>query len=198
MKDIIFDIGNVLLSFKPLEFLEGIFGPGDITAGLNEAIFLSPEWPKLDAGLITQEEAASLFCSRRPQLGDSIALVMDRWFEMLTPLEDSVKLLYSLSEKGHRLFYLSNYHKKAVGYILGRYGFFSLFENGIFSCDEHCIKPQPEIYERFLKKTGLAPENCVFIDDTPQNVDAASQFGMAGILFEGAEKLKGDILLLSK
>ena len=61
--------------------------------------------------------------------------------------------------------------------------FIPLTDGGVFSCFEKITKPDPEIYLRLCKRYSLKPEECVFIDDTQKNVDAAQKLGMKGIHF---------------
>lgn len=56
-KNIIFDLGNVLLTFDPEEYLNKLIDNKNIIPILYNAIFKSDEWPMLDRGTITQEEA---------------------------------------------------------------------------------------------------------------------------------------------
>jgi HAD superfamily hydrolase (TIGR01509 family) len=51
------------------------------------------------------------------------------------------------------------------------------------------MKPAEEYYEKIIEKFGLDPTRCVFIDDLPENVEAAVQAGMWGIIFTGREQL---------
>ena len=48
-------------------------------------------------------------------------------------------------------------------------------------------------YEHILNKYGLEPEECVFIDDRPENVEGAKLVGMSGIRFETFEQANGEL-----
>ena len=52
------------------------------------------------------------------------------------------------------------------------------------------LKPGTMIYRRLLSKYALQAEECIFIDDRQENVEAAKQLGMAGIVFEDAKQLE--------
>lgn len=55
------------------------------------------------------------------------------------------------------------------------------------------IKPSPEIYQLLCSKYNLKPEECVFIDDTEKNVEAAVREGMKGIVFHSLEQTKKEL-----
>ena len=58
IKNIVFDLGRVLISFEPEQLLQHLLGPSDRQA-LLRIVFQSPEWFMLDRGVITQEQGAA-------------------------------------------------------------------------------------------------------------------------------------------
>jgi len=190
----IFDIGNVLIDFKPRIFLKKLFAEqttsNEISEKMLEIIFSSQEWVKLDQGLITHQEATDTFCLREPAYQSEIKLVMASLEEMLTPISETIELLPKIKSSGHSLYYLSNYHKKLSEYILEENDFFKLFEGGVFSCDINVNKPDPEIYRCLLERYNLSPKDCIFFDDIEENIVAAQKEGIKGVLFTDAECVK--------
>lgn len=186
----VFDIGNVLIDFKPEPFLHSLLHHPINEQKMLEVIYRSQEWIQLDAGTITQDEACSIFCAREPEYQDLIVKVMDHLPHMLTPMEETIKWLPKIKEHGHKLYYLSNYHTKLSKYIRDRYTFFELFDGGVFSCDVHLLKPDPQIYHSLLIEYGLSAEDCVFFDDTEINVMAAKKIGMHGVVFNEARQVE--------
>ena len=186
----IFDIGNVLVDFKPDEFLHELLNNPQDEKKINETIYKSRQWIELDLGTITSEEACAIFCEREPEYKAVIEKVMGKLPEMFTPKQRTIDILPEIKKLGHKLYYLSNFHKELSRNILDRYAFFDLFDGGVFSCDVHMVKPNPEIYRRILDNYGLAPRDCVFFDDTKVNVDAAAEIGITGVLFADARNLE--------
>ena len=186
----IFDIGNVLIDFKPESFLRDLLDHEENERKMLEVIFKSQEWIRLDAGTLTHEEACSIFCAREPQHQALIQKVMDHIPEMLTPIEQTVAQLPKIKDHGHKLYYLSNYHTKLSAYILDKYAFFGLFDGGVFSCDVHINKPDEGIYHALLKKYDLVPQDCVFFDDSEANIIAAKEIGMQGVVFTDASQIE--------
>lgn len=118
---------------------------------------------------------------------------MDNLPNMLTPIAETIELLPKIKESGHKLYYLSNYHKELSRYIKNKYSFFNYFDGGVFSCDVNVVKPSVKIYQHFLDKYRLEPRECLFFDDMEQNVSAAKESGINGILFTGSESVIGYI-----
>lgn len=186
IKNIVFDIGNVLLNFKPIEYLETKMEEESIKA-VKEAVFDSPEWPMLDEGTITEKEAIRVISERNAEIKDLVELAFDNWYDMLTPIENSVKLLKELKAKGYNLYYLSNFQELAYDYIIKEYEFFGLFDGGVASFAEKLMKPDKDIYEKLMERYDLNPDECLFMDDTALNIDGAEKVGIKGIVFTTAE-----------
>lgn len=186
IKNIVFDIGNVLLNFKPVEYLRTKMEEENIKS-VKEAVFDSPEWPMLDEGTITEKEAIRVISERNAEIKDLVELAFDNWYDMLTPIENSVKLLKELKAKGYNLYYLSNFQELAYDYIIKEYEFFGLFDGGVASFAEKLMKPDKDIYEKLMERYDLKPEECLFMDDTALNIDGSENVGMKGIVFTTAE-----------
>lgn len=181
IKNIVFDIGNVLLYFKPLEFLEKHFGDGKLINILIDEIFKTKEWLMLDRGTITEEEATKRFCQRNPQYEKPIKKVMESWKNMLTPIESSVELFYEIKKKGYNTYILSNYQIAAFDKIYKENDFFREFDGMVISAKIKLLKPEREIYEYLLEKFQLNPKETLFIDDSKENILAAKKLGIDGI-----------------
>lgn len=180
-RNFVFDIGNVLLKFKPLDYLGSKFTEKEITQNLYDQIFRAKEWSMLDEGTITIDEATRLFCSRNPEIEKQIKYVMEDWYSMLTPIEDSVSVLKKLKLKGYNAYALSNYHLVAFEKAYEEYDFFKLFDGLVISSRIKLLKPGEEIFKHLLSKYGIKPEETIFIDDTEENVKAAEKLGIKGI-----------------
>lgn len=186
----IFDIGNVLIDFKPEIFLKQLFAERHVIDKMYETIFKSREWLLLDEGTITPKEASDIFCRKEPDFHPQIKRTMERLREMLTPMSETIELLPKIKEAGHGLYYLSNINKEFSGYIQAEYQFFNLFDGGVFSCDIHSLKPSPKIYLYLLEKYGLSSKECLFFDDVGENVVFAESVGIKGVLFTGAKDVE--------
>lgn len=190
INNIIFDLGNVLLDFKPVEYLRTKFDDEEKIQELFEEIFLSEEWPMLDRGVITEEEAIDRICSRSNGNVELIKLVMGNWYEMFTPIEDTVIALKKLKDKGYKIYYLSNFHMLSFEDVTKRYEFFKYFDGGVVSYEEKALKPEEDIYKRLVERYKIHPEESIFIDDIAVNVEGAKKLGFETIHFKSTEDLK--------
>lgn len=187
IKNIIFDIGNVLLEFKPLDYLKNTFNDSNLEKLLYKEVFQCEEWLHLDRGTLTQDEVIKIISSRNPDHEVPIKICMDNWINILAPIEGTVKLLSELKEKGYKLYLLSNFHSLAFQTVYSKYDFFKSFDGGIISYKENLLKPENEIYTKLLDTYNLNAEECLFIDDTLVNIEAADKLGIKTLHFENCE-----------
>lgn len=190
----IFDIGSVLLYFDPRTFVRTLWKDEARAERLYQTVFQSPEWRLLDEGSVSQEEATLWLCHRNPDDTEHIRLVMRHWLRCLTPRWEVVELLLDMKKQDVRLYFIANISAAGREYLLSTYPFLSVFDGGLFSCDEKMAKPNPALFERLCSKYRLSPEGCVFIDTQKENIQAAEAAGMRGHLFVGAPRLMDTVL----
>jgi HAD superfamily hydrolase (TIGR01509 family) len=193
IKNIVFDLGRVLISFKPEQLLQHLLADPSDRQALLRIVFQSPEWFMLDRGVITQEQAAQRLINQHPQKAAQIQMVLDRWLPILTPIESSVELVRLFKEKGLGLYVISNFHRAAFDYIWSRYPWLRLFDGMVISCETQTLKPEPAIYQTLLEKYSLNPAECLFIDDSPANVEGARQMGMHALQYISGEQIRREL-----
>lgn len=180
---IIFDIGNVLADFTWKEHYES-FGYDDaMVERLAKATVMSPMWNENDRGVMTAEELLQAFVGYDPEIEQDIRKVLDNVKTMVVRNDYAIPWIQDLKSKGYRVLYLSNFSEKAEKDCAYALDFIPYMDGGILSYQEKVIKPMPEIYEILIKRYGLAPEECVFLDDTKANLDGAEKFGIHTIHF---------------
>lgn len=180
MKNIIFDLGNVLLRFHPEQYLSQYYDQKTMEE-LMIIIFCSNEWVDLDLGYLMIQDVINIFVKRYPQYEKEITFVLNNWTDMMSPIQENVKILKELKEKGYSLYVLSNFHKEAFESMKIKYDFLSLFDGGIVSAYVHVIKPDDKIYHLLLKECDLNAKDCLFIDDSLANIEASKRNGIDGI-----------------
>lgn len=195
IRNIIFDLGNVLLDFDPDQYLIDLNYQGEIKERLKSEIFETEEWLMLDRGTISQEKAVKIWQQRNPDLKAEISDVMAEWEKILKVKNESLEILKSLAAKDYNLYILSNFHKKAFNYVNSSYDFFDYFDGRVISADVKMIKPETEIYDYLLEKFNLKAEESVFIDDSKKNIEAALAKGIRVIHFKDAESLAEELKL---
>jgi len=181
IKNIIFDLGNVLLKFKPEEFLLQFTSDKEYIKQFVTKITRSKLWLDLDRGYESLENAEFIFISKYPEEEELITLFFNHWMEMLTPIEENISILLDLSESGYKTYILSNYIKEAFKFVKEKFDFFTLFDGQIISGEEKVIKPEKAIYESLLRRYQLIPEESLFIDDILFFLKPAKKLGISTI-----------------
>lgn len=193
IRNIIFDLGNVLLSWRPDQFfLKENYPEQKIKVLLND-IINSDTWKQLDNGDITISEAIDIITLKSTLKRDEIALVFSNCIEILYPIKNNVRLLPLLKKRGYQLYYLSNFPAELFKEVLGLYDFFKYFDGGVISSHVLLSKPDFRIYQTLLDKYGLKTEESLFIDDLINNVNAAKALSIKAIHLEKSEKLTEEI-----
>ena len=192
---VVFDIGNVLISFDPLEYLRESFNDDAVLYLVCNAMFRSKEWLELDRGTLEEDEFVAIISSRIPEHKHHVKRVMEEWEGMLTPIEESVALVPVLKEKGYKLYLLSNFHKKAFKRVYEKYEFLKYFDGRLISSDYGLMKPEEAIYKKLIEVYNLNPGTTLFIDDSEENVKAAEKLGFHTIHFKDSQQIKDFIIL---
>ncbi|MFX0075074.1 MAG: HAD family hydrolase [Candidatus Hermodarchaeota archaeon] len=178
IKNIIFDLGNVLLKFQPSEFLLRFSNDTEYINQFIAKIFHSSIWVELDRGTISLENAEKTFVSKYPNEEVFLRRFFEHWMEMLTPIEENVKILKDLRNLGFKTFILSNFIKETYIYIDQKYDIFQFFDGQIISGFEKAIKPEKGIYQKLLDRYHLIPEESIFIDDVLFFLKPAKKIGI--------------------
>jgi len=192
IKNIVFDLGRVLLKYEPKEYLEKKINKDKVDE-IYDQVFRSEEWVMLDRGVITQEEAVIRISKRYPENKELIMVAFKDWYEMMSPIEGTVQLLYKLKKAGYNIYYLSNFQLLAFDNVRNKYDFFKAFNGGIFSYMEKLLKPEIEIYKCLIERYSLLPSETIFTDDMECNIDGCKKIGIGGILFTDPETLIRDL-----
>jgi len=173
IRNIIFDLGNVLISFRPSEYLDKKEYSEELKAKILSDIFHAREWLELDNGDITIAEAIESIAERSSLTREEIAHIFNLRTDIMVPLDLNVNLLPELKKSGFRLYYLSNFPIDIFHEIKSGYYFFNYFDGGVISAEVRHSKPGRRIYEILLEKYSLRAEESLFIDDLEENVKAA-------------------------
>lgn len=189
-KYVIFDVGGVLVDFSPRIFLMNHFTNEALEQRLFEITFGSEEWLKLDAGLLSREDAYAAMRKNGAEIGRAfeVDIILSDWMDMLRTKEETVRVIKRIKQNGYRVLYLSNISADILA-ELRRRQFWTLFDGGVASCEVKVNKPDPRIFKALLQKYRLKASECVFVDDTVANVTAAVSMGIAGIHFKNASRL---------
>jgi len=194
IKALIFDIGgvlflpkgkiseskNLLSSYKELCLLfKGINMSGEEFWEKSREVYL-----KSTKGEITKKqqlEALSKILCLPPNKIDKIFVKILKANIIENKL--LIRYLVTLKRKGYRLGILSIQQHLSKEVLIPK-KYYNLFNSMVISCDDKIRKPEPESYFLSLNKIGVKPEEALFIDDKPENLDAAEKLGINTLIFK--------------
>lgn len=185
MKNIIFDMGNVLLTYDPEVCLNHIVEKEEDRALIRRELFEGPEWVQGDLGELTDEERFNGVSKRVPErLHEELRRCTVEWDMCMHPVKQAREFCDYLKKSGFGIYVLSNASSSFYRYF-PRFAPFDYFDGIVVSCDVHIIKPDIRIYQHLLKKYNLRADECFFIDDLEANIEGARNAGIDGAVFEG-------------
>lgn len=186
IRNIIFDMGHVLIYFSPETFIKRLGVSEEDSRLLYREVFRDKEWVQLDRGTLSEEEATEAVCKRLPEHLHEAAkeLICGWWKRPLLPVEGMADLVGELKGMGYGIYLLSNANRQLPRYF-SRIPGSEYFDGRLVSADWLLLKPEREIYEKLYEVYGLKPEECFFIDDQPVNIEGAWRTGMDGAVFDG-------------
>ena len=182
--NVIFDIGMVLIDFYFEDFVRATVEENAADAVID-AMWHSGDWGELDKGVLSDEEVLKRFISHCPEYENEIRFVFAHLGECPKMRDYTIPLIKKLKKQGHKVFFLSNYFSYLMHTAPWVLEFIQYTDGGVFSCFENVTKPDERIYRILCERYSLDPTQCVFIDDTLKNVEAAQRLGMKGILCTG-------------
>lgn len=193
IRNIIFDIGNVLVDFCWRQHIEGCGYNGRTADRLGAAMMQSSAWHELDRGVWTEKEVLDAFIRNEPELEEEIHRVFENLGTIVREYPGTASWLTSLKEAGYGLFYLSNFPAKVEREAGEQLSFLKYMDGGILSYRVREVKPEPAIYRLLLEQYGLKPEECVFLDDSPENIRTAETLGIKGIVVKNQEQAREEL-----
>lgn len=184
IKNIVFDMGGVLIDFDPDKSIRNHFDEKyyDI---VRRNTFDSNDWMPMDKGTVSVEDSISAMCSRIPaELHEEVRKMITSHETEMPPIAEMYDLVKSLKENGYKIYLLSNCpdwfneFKKSVPA-------FDFFDGFIVSALYNQVKPDEEIYYTLFNEFKLKPQECFFVDDSQINIDVAVKLGMSAYCFKG-------------
>ncbi len=191
VKNIVFDMGGVLVEFNPDHMLSRHF-PEELHEAIKKETFRSAEWREMDRGTIEVEDAVETMCSRLPAelRAEASKMILDRKTEM-PPIKEMYPVVEALSRAGYKIYLLSNCPMWLYEFSKD-VPVFGFFDGLVVSAEYKQVKPDEDIYLTLFSKFNLTPSECFFIDDSYENVKTGIRLGMKGHCFadKDVDKLK--------
>ncbi|MBQ6464994.1 MAG: HAD family phosphatase [Oscillospiraceae bacterium] len=195
IKNIIFDMGNVLIAWDPPMLVRRLGLPEEDEALLLREVFACSEWTGLDRGSLDPDSAMALVAPRLPERLHAAArgFMAEWWKGPLVPIAGIAELIAELKGLGYGIYLLSNATSCLHEYF-PRIPGSEHFDGKIVSADWKLLKPEHELYEKLFETFSLTPAECFFIDDNPLNIEAAFHLGMPGaVFFNDTARLRGEL-----
>lgn len=188
IRTIVFDIGNVLAGFDWRSFFEKQGYDAAMVERLARATVKSEDWKEYDRGCTGDEDMLALFAENDPEIEAELRSALADFEGLVTRYDYAIPWVSELKEKGYQVLVLSNFSDKALRECWHALDFLPYVDGGILSFRDKLIKPMPEIYRLLLDRYHLKAEECVFMDDTPANVEGAQKAGMHAFVFENRQQ----------
>ena len=196
IKNVVFDFGGVLVDWDPRYFYRKIFATeAEVEYFLTNVC--TPAWNAQTDADMTFAEAIETLVPKFPQYEREIRLYFEGWPDMLhAEIPESILLKATLRAEGYRLYGLTNWSAETMPIAKRKFTFMNGFDGVVVSGEEGIKKPDPKIFQLLLDRYNLRPEETVFFDDHIENIIAARELGIHGILFKDAAQAEHDLNLL--
>ena len=190
MTHIVFDIGNVLIQWdERAAFRDAFADDAAIDRFFAEVDFYA--WnAEQDRGRSRADALAAA-----PEQAELLDRIFERFAETIQhKVKGSWEVLNDLKARGHRVFGLTNWGAETWPVANDVHAELrDAFEDVVVSGHEKLIKPDRRIYEVLTARNDLVPGECLFIDDSPKNVDGAREAGWQALHFTGADALRAEL-----
>lgn len=195
IKNIIFDIGNVLAQFRWQKLFKELGFEGEVFEQVADATVRGPWWPEYDRSRLSDPEIWEHCCALAPHLKPQIMAVFENIEGICREYDYARAWIYGLKAAGYNIYLLSNFGRTSFEIARQKFSFMDLVDGQVISYEVEEIKPDRAIFSALEKKYGILPEESVFLDDSMKNVKAAKSYGYHGIFFENQrlaiKKLEG-------
>ena len=191
MKNLVFDMGNVLIEWNSEKILKAITEDIHLQDLLRKEVFETGLWVETDEGVKTREEVIEIVTGKLGEdYRNEITQLLRYWYkyaDVFTKVQDRI---IELSKSDYSIYILSNtaftfYDLVKEGYIPAA----SIAKGIVLSCEEKVLKPNEKIYNILLERYNLDPHDTMFFDDLSENIWGAARCGINGFVVENEREL---------
>jgi putative hydrolase of the HAD superfamily len=193
VRNVIFDLGGVVLDWNPAAIVALIEPVPERQAALRHALFGHADWRMFDRGAISEPELIERLQLRLGSTQAEVEAILDAVRESLVEKPETVEVIRALQAKGTPLYCLSNMPATIYTHLRQRHNFWDAFSGIVISGEIQMMKPEPEVFRHLLSTFDLRPEESVFIDDLPANIESARQVGLHAICFKDAAQCRREL-----
>lgn len=189
IKNIILDIGDVLLEYRWHDMLTDYGLTDEDAEKIGTLMFSDNLWHELDLAVMTYDEIVRQYTDNYPEYADTIQWFLSHGEFMHVKREDVWEKVHKLKEKGYKIYILSNYSENLFTKHTSDAPFIELADGVVVSYQIHLTKPDERIYRYLLDKYNLKAEECLFFDDRQENTEGAIKLGINAITVTSKELL---------
>ncbi len=187
---VIFDFGGVLIDWNPYYLYRKLLvNDTEIARFLQEIDFKTWNY-EFDKGYPFEQGIAEMM-SKYPQHSELIQIYGERWLETIgVTFDETIQLVEEVKDKGYRVLGLSNWSVEKFKIVRPKYEFFNLFEDMVISGEVKTAKPEARIYQILLERNHLNAAECLYIDDSEDNIRGGRQVGLNTIQYQSSRLLR--------
>lgn len=191
MKNLVFDMGNVLIEWNSEKILQAITDDRKLQNLLRKEVFETGLWVQTDEGVKTREEMIEIVTAKiGEEYRNEITQLSRYWYKYVDVYTKVQDRIIELSKNGYNIYILSNtaytfYDLVKEGYIPAA----SIAKGIVLSCEEKVLKPNEKIYNILLERYNLDPHDTMFFDDLSENIWGAARCGINGFVVENEREL---------
>jgi glucose-1-phosphatase len=193
IKTLIFDLGNVIVAFDHRKISERL---APICDHSSDVIF-----SRAVAGAFVQEYGLGRISTpeflaivrRELDLQISDEDFYDAWNCTFRPEPIIAESLIEILSKKYKLLILSDTNEMHFGFLRKNFPILKYFDDFIVSHQVGVAKPSAEIFRKAVERAACRPDECLFIDDAPANVEGAKKIGMNAWRFSSVEQLTAEL-----
>lgn len=193
VRNVIFDLGGVVFDWNPDHIVARVQPEPELQTALKEALFGHADWRMFDRGTLTEPELIQRLQRRLGPTQPEVQVILEAVRNSLVEKPETLELLRSLQGQGTPLYCLSNMPASIYAHLRQRHSFWDVFNGIVISGEVQMMKPEPEVFLHLLATFGLRPEESVFIDDLPANIESARQVGLHAICFKDAAQCRREL-----
>lgn len=183
IKNMVFDMGNVLVRFDIYAHAANITADPAVQRLLVERVFHSVEWAQMDRGVLSIPQGVRKLEAAVPEsVRPYVRPYTVNWYDHFAIIPGMEELIAGLKQNGYSIYLLSNAAENVYEFI-PKLPVFQYFNGKFVSADYGLLKPDARVYRKFLEVFSLKAEECFFTDDMNANVEAAINEGFSGMVF---------------
>jgi putative hydrolase of the HAD superfamily len=194
VRNVIFDLGGVLLEWAPGRILENFYADTDSRVLMQTALFKHPDWRAFNRGGITEQQLLDGLAARSGRPPAELAGLLDAIRHSLVVKQETVVVLRKLHARGIPLYCLSDMPAPMFAFVRSRYDFFETFRGIVVSGHVRLMKPEREVFEHLLGHFRLVAAETLFIDDHWPNIEGARNVGLHAVQFVDAIHCEQDLM----